>query len=186
MKKSYFIEPVLFNGQYFFDWVTHQVEHFIWFEKEKHESNKNSGNSIFNDKNSENSETILKFFNYNGAYRKGDRYCQAVLKALLLLYRDRFLSPSDENTAVNNDSIHQTNYEKLFNFVYRKRIEKKDDKNHDKPVTINKMIEIIQSNRIFEKMSADVRDQFFNKRSFPGEMTLVGRDFVVLFRFRKK
>ena len=81
---------------------------------------------------------------------------------MLLLYRDRFFPPkSDGNTAVNNDSIHQNNYEKLFNFVYRKRIEKNVDR--DKPVTINRMIELIQSSRIFEKMSRAYTTEDFEK-----------------------
>lgn len=164
LKKAYLIEPVLFNGQYFFDWVTHQVDHFIWFENEKYSINTNSENCISNNKNTEsqNTETILKFFTYNRAYRKGDKYCQAVFKALLLLYRDRFLPPkSDDNATVNNDSFHQKNYEKLFNFVYRKRIEKNEDR--DKPVTINRMIELIQSSRIFEKMSRAYTLEDFEK-----------------------
>lgn len=168
LKKAYLIEPVLFNGQYFFDWVTHQVDHFIWFETEKYTINTNSENCISNNKNTEsqNTETILKFFNYSGANRKGDRYCQAVLKALLLLYRDRFLPPkSDGNAAVNNDLIHQVNYEKLFNFVYRKRIERneKNKQERDKPVTVNKMLELIQSSRIFEKMSRAYTPEDFEK-----------------------
>lgn len=159
LEKSYFIEPVLFNGQYFFDWVTHQVDHFLWFENESHHSPESSKNTIFSGKNA---STIKEFFTYNRAYRKGDKYCQAVLKALLLLYRDRFLPPkSDNNAAVNDDSIHQNNYEKLFNFVYHKRIEKNGDR--DKPVTINRMIELIQSSRIFEKMSRAYTTEDFEK-----------------------
>lgn len=156
LKESYFIEPVLFNGQYFFDWVTHQVDHFIWFENESPHSPESSKNTIFSGKNA---STIQEFFTYNRAYRKGDKYCQAVLKALLLLYRDRFLSPKSEGNTPTE--FHQNNYDKLFNFVYRKRIEQ--NKNRDKPVTISKMIELIQSSRIFEKMSRAYTPEDFEK-----------------------
>ena len=141
-RKPYFIISTLLNGEYFFQWTTKQKEQFIWFKNEINEGEKTSFD--FKD------ETINSFFTYKGKNRTGDQHCQAVLKALLLLYRDRF---------VNNDSeIHQKNYKKLFNFVYSQRIEnyqkKVDGKGPpDRPITVKKMIRLIQESRIFEKIA---------------------------------
>ena len=159
LKENYFIESELYNGQYFFDWVAHQVDHFIWFKNERHSLNENSESWIFNGAHA---VAIGKFFDYNGAYRRGDGYCRAALKALLLLYRDRFLpQEAYDKATLKNDSDHQKNYEKLFNFIYRKRIEK--NSNRDKPVTINKIIALIEDSRIFEKMNQSYTLEDFEK-----------------------
>ena len=64
----------------------------------------------------------------------------------MLLYRDRF--------GYTNPEIDRKNYQKLFNFVYGERVASYEKKgNHDHPITVKKMIRLIQESRVFEKMS---------------------------------
>lgn len=139
LELHYFIIEELYNGEYFFKWTSNQKKKFIWFENEK--------NKDYFDFQC---DVIKRFFTYRGKNRTGDQHCQAVLKALLLLYKDRF--------GHTNREIDKKNYQKLFNFVYGERVASYEknggNKNTpDHPITVKKMIRLIQESRVFEKMS---------------------------------
>lgn len=153
LKTCYFISPQPFNGEDFFDWVSHLFAGFKWFSHEYKGEEKNR--FIFN---GEHGKDIDKFFNYKGRWRKGDLYCQAVLRALLLLYLDRF---SHQGTAPENDQDIKENFEKLFNFVYQHRIEQTNGR--DAPVTVRKMLNMLEKSQIFEKMNRTYSLEDFKK-----------------------
>ena len=156
LKENYSLVPEIFNGEYFFDWTFHQFEHFPNFA----DTNDGQWQKPFSF-NGEHKDTIGKFFIYSGARRTGDSYCQAVLRALLMLYQDRFLPHEIEPNSDSNNA-HEVNYEKLFNFVYRRRIEQSDAK-RDSPITITKMLKMLEESRIFERMNQAYSLEDFSK-----------------------
>ena len=134
LEPHYFIIEELYNGEYFFKWTSNQENKFIWFENEKKK-----------DYFDFHCDVIKRFFTYRGKNRTGDQHCQTVLKALLLLYKDRF--------GHTNPEIDRKNYQKLFNFVYGERVASYKKGDPDTPITVKKMIRLIQESRVFEKMS---------------------------------